>query len=118
MMRVLNPDGKLLANGGGHSGGKLARVIRSSIVSMFERRLLRPSTKSQNREDLAVLKELVEAGRITPVVGGTYTLDRTPEAIDHVAQGHARGTVVISVSQAFVGATASVDAMTPAETAA
>jgi NADPH:quinone reductase-like Zn-dependent oxidoreductase len=117
-MRALTPDGRLLANGGGHSGGKLARVIRSSIVSMFERRLLRPSVKSQNRDDLVVLKELIEAGKITPIIGGTYPLDRTPEAIDHVAQGHARGTVVISMSQASMGATAPANAMTLAGTAA
>jgi NADPH:quinone reductase-like Zn-dependent oxidoreductase len=117
-MRALRPDGRLLANGGGHSGGKLARVIRSSIVSMFDRRLLRPSVKSQNREDLAVLRELVEAGKVTPVVGGTYPLDRTPEAIDHVAGGHARGTVVISVAQSSNGAAASPNLMTLAERAA
>jgi NADPH:quinone reductase-like Zn-dependent oxidoreductase len=39
----------------------------------------------------------VEAGKITPVIGGTYPLAGTPEAIGHVAAGHARGTVVITV---------------------
>jgi NADPH:quinone reductase-like Zn-dependent oxidoreductase len=117
-MRALAPEGRLLANGGGHSGGKLARVIRSSIVSMFERRLLRPSTKFQNRADLVVLKELIEAGKVTPVIGGTYPLQRTPEAIDHVAGGHARGTVVISVSQSSTGASTPATAMTLAGSAA
>lgn len=111
-MRALTANGRLLANGGGHSGGKLARVIRSSIVSMFDRRLLRPSVKSQNRDDLVVLKGLIEAGQITPVVGGSYPLDRTPEAIDHVAQGHARGTVVISVAPSSVGALTPANAAT------
>jgi NADPH:quinone reductase-like Zn-dependent oxidoreductase len=117
-MRALTADGRLLANGGGHSGGKLARVIRSSIVSMFERRLLRASVKFQNRADLVVLKELIEAGKVTPVLGGTYTLDRTPEAIDHVAQGHARGTVVISVAPSSAGAKSPADAVMLAGAAA
>ena len=117
-MQALTAGGHLLANGGGHSGGKLARVIRSAIVSMFDRRLLRPSVKSQNRDDLVVLKELIEAGQITPVVGGTYPLDRTPEAIDHVAQGHARGTVVISVAPSSVGALTPANAVTLAGAAA
>jgi NADPH:quinone reductase-like Zn-dependent oxidoreductase len=117
-MRALAPEGRLLANGGGHSGGKLARVIRSAIVSMFERRLLRPTTKFQNRADLVVLKELVEAGKISPVIGGTYPLERTPEAIDHVASGHARGTVVIGVSESSNGASTPATAMTLAGSAA
>jgi NADPH:quinone reductase-like Zn-dependent oxidoreductase len=117
-MRALTPGGKLLANGGGHEDGKLARVIRSSIVSMFDRRLLRPSTKFQNRRDLEVLKGLVEAGSISPVIGGTYPLAGTPEAIDHVAGGHARGTIVITVQGSADGAVASANAMAPAIRAA
>ena len=117
-MGALASEGRLLANGGGHSGGKLTRVIRSAIVSMFERRLLRPTTKFQNRADLVVLKELVEAGKISSVIGGTYPLERTPEAIDHVAGGHARGTVVISVSQSSIGAATPATAMTLAGSAA
>jgi NADPH:quinone reductase-like Zn-dependent oxidoreductase len=111
-MQALAPGGKLLANGGGHEGGKLARVIRSLIVSMVDRRLLRPSTKFQNREDLVALKDLIEAGKVRPVIGGTYPLDRTAEAIDHVAQGHARGTVVITVMPSSAGSSAPATAGT------
>jgi NADPH:quinone reductase-like Zn-dependent oxidoreductase len=117
-MRALAPGGKLLANGGGHEGGKLARVIRSLIVSMVDRRLLRPSTKFQNRRDLEALKDLVEAGSVSPVIGGTYPLARTPEAIDHVAGGHARGTIVITVRPSADGAVAPANATTPADRAA
>ncbi len=117
-MRALEPNGKLLANGGGHSGGKLTRVIRSLIVSMFNRRLLRPSTKFQNHDDLVLLKKLVEAGKVTPVIGGTYPLDRAAEAIDHVAQGHARGTIVISVTGSSSAAIAPTTVMAAAGTAA
>lgn len=96
--RALTPDGTLISNGGGHSGGKLGRTLRTMLVSMFVRQQAGPTVKTQNRADLVVLKELVEAGKITPVIDHTYALAETPHAIAHVAAGHARGTVVISVS--------------------
>jgi NADPH:quinone reductase-like Zn-dependent oxidoreductase len=98
--RALSPNGTLLSNGGGHEGGKLARVIRATIVSMFVRRQGKPSVKMQNRADLVALSELVEVGKITPVIDRTYALAETPKAIAYVAGGHVRGTVVVSVSQA------------------
>jgi NADPH:quinone reductase-like Zn-dependent oxidoreductase len=97
--RVLTPNGTLLSNGGGHSAGKLGRVIRASLASMVVRQQARPSVKNNNRADLLALKELVEAGKVTPVIAGTYPLAQTAEAIGHVAAGHARGTVVIAVSR-------------------
>jgi len=97
--RALTANGTLLSNGGGHEGGKLGRVIRTAIVSMFARQQGGPSVKTQNRADLVALAGLVEAGKITPVIDGTYPLRETPRAIAHVAAGHARGTVVIAVSQ-------------------
>jgi NADPH:quinone reductase-like Zn-dependent oxidoreductase len=116
--RALAPDGRLISNGGGHLGGKLGRTIRTAIASIFVRQQAGPSVKSQNSADLQVLKALVEAGKISPVVGGTYPLERTPEAIDQVAGGHARGTVVINVSQSSNGASIPATAMTLAGSAA
>ncbi len=98
--RALAPNGTLLPNGGGHGGGKLGPVIRATVESMFVRQQGRPSVKFQNRADLEVLRELVEAGKVTPVIDGTYPLRETPSAIAHVAAGHARGTVVIAVNPA------------------
>ena len=95
--RVLTPRGTLISNGGGHSDGKLARTVRTMIASMFVRQQASPTVKTQNHDDLIVLKELVEAGKITPVIDRIYPLNETREAIDHVAAGHARGTVVIAV---------------------
>ena len=66
---------------------------------MVVRQQARPSVKSHNRADLVVLKDLVEAGKVTPVIGGTYPLAETAKAIGHVAGGHARGTLVIAVTQ-------------------
>jgi len=95
--RALAPTGTLLSNGGGHTGGKLSRVIRATVASMFVRQQGKPTVKTQNRADLVALKELVEAGKITPVIDATYPLRETPRAIGHVAAGHARGTAVIAV---------------------
>ena len=95
--RVLSSTGTLISNGGGHTGGKLGRTIRTMLVSMVVRQQAGPSLKTQNHDDLAALKQLVEAGKITPVIDGTYPLAHTREAIDRVATGRARGTIVVSV---------------------
>ena len=98
--RALTPNGVLLSNGGGHAGGALGRVIRLAIVSMFVRQQGKPSPKFENRADLLVLKDLVEAGKIAPVIDAAYPLRETRRAIAHVAAGHARGTVVIAIDRA------------------
>ena len=69
------------------------------LASLIVRQQARPSVKTQNRSDLIELKELVEAGQVRPVIGGTYPLGRTADAISQVAAGHARGTLVIAVTQ-------------------
>jgi NADPH:quinone reductase-like Zn-dependent oxidoreductase len=75
------------------------------LVSIFVRKQAAPAVKSQNRDDLAALKKLAEAGKIKPVIDGTYSLSETPKAIARVATGRARGTIVITVldAQAAVG---------------
>jgi NADPH:quinone reductase-like Zn-dependent oxidoreductase len=95
--RALTPRGTLISNGGGHADGKLGRTVRAMIVSMFVRQQATPTVKTQNHDDLVALKGLVEAGKVTPVIDRTYPLTDTPDAIAHVAAGHARGTVVLSV---------------------
>jgi NADPH:quinone reductase-like Zn-dependent oxidoreductase len=98
--RVLTPSGKLQSNNGTSGGrwfGTVGTVLKSATVSMFDRRQLGPAIKFANRADLLVLKELIEAGKITPVIDATYALSDTGKALAHVGEGHARGTVVISV---------------------
>jgi NADPH:quinone reductase-like Zn-dependent oxidoreductase len=95
--RALTPSGILISNGGGHADGKLSRTLRTMLVSIFVRRQASPTVKTQNLEDLVALKDLVDAGKLTPVIDRTYPLTDTPTAIAHVAAGHARGTVVITV---------------------
>jgi NADPH:quinone reductase-like Zn-dependent oxidoreductase len=95
--RALNPNGTLISNGGGHADGKLGRTLRTMVGSMFVRQQASPTVKTQNHDDLVALKALVEAGKLTPVIGGTYPLAQASKAISHVAAGHARGTVAITV---------------------
>ncbi len=95
--RALTPRGTLISNGGGHADGKLGRTVRAMLVSIFVRQQANPTVKTQNHDDLVALKDLVEAGKVTPVIGGTYPLKETPAAIDLVGAGHARGTIVITV---------------------
>ena len=98
--RVLTPTGRLQSNNGTSGGrwfGTSGVMIKTAAASMFTRRQLGPSIKFQNRRDLVLLKELIEGGKVKPVIDGTYPLSRTAEALGHVGEGHARGTVVITV---------------------
>jgi NADPH:quinone reductase-like Zn-dependent oxidoreductase len=97
--RALTPDGKLLANGaavGGWVGG-LGRVVKASASSLFVPQQGRPFVSLPNGEGLATLKELIESGKVTPVIDKTYQLTETPEAMAHVGEGHAQGKSVITV---------------------
>jgi len=98
--RALTPTGKLQSNNGTSGGrwfGTMGTVIKTAAVSKFVRQQAGPSIKFPNRKDLVALKGLIEAGKVTPIIDGTYPLSGTPQAIRHVGQGHARGTAVITV---------------------
>ena len=97
--RALTPDGTVLANGGPVGGwvGGLGRVFNAFAMSMFVRQISRPFLSLPKKDDLVVLKELVEAGKITPVIDRRYPLSETAEAIGYIGEGHARGKVVITV---------------------
>jgi NADPH:quinone reductase-like Zn-dependent oxidoreductase len=105
--RALTPTGMLISNGGGHVGGKLGRTLRTMLVSMFARQQAAPTVKTPNRADLIALKELVEAGKVRPVIDGTYPLAKTREAIARVTTGRARGTIVVSILESPEAAAAS-----------
>ena len=100
LRRALTPTGALVPNGGGFdnhwfaSGG---RVISAHVLKRSVDPRLRPFLLSSKLADLVVLKELIEAGKITPVIDRTYPLSQTPQAIGHVGEGHARGKVAITV---------------------
>ena len=100
LRRGLSPTGTLVPNGGGFdhrwmaSGG---RLIRAAVWFQFGGQTLRTFILSPKLEDLVVLKGLIEAGTVTPVMDRTYPLSEAREAIDHVGTGHARGKVAITV---------------------
>ena len=98
MRQVLTPTGLLQPNGGGHTGGGLWSVIRDTITSVLIRGQGRPSVKFQNAADQAALVELIEAGKVTPVLDRTFTLAETADALRYVGTARARGTVVITVA--------------------
>ena len=97
---ALTPEGTLVIVGGEGGGpwlGGTDRQIRALILSRFVRHNLRNVISVENKEDLLVLKELVESGKVTPVIDRTYPLREAPEAIRYLEDGHARGKVVITV---------------------
>jgi NADPH:quinone reductase-like Zn-dependent oxidoreductase len=95
--RALTPNGRLLPNGGGHSGGAIGNLIKAHLSAFFLRQQARPAIKFQNPADLVALKALVESGKVVPVLDVTYPLSDTPRAVGHVGAGHASGTVVITL---------------------
>ena len=70
-------------------------VIKASVLSLFVGQQERPFVSTPNHDDLITLKELVESGRVTPVIDRTYPLRETAEAFRYLDQGHAGGKVVI-----------------------
>jgi len=101
LRRALAPRGTLVIVGGEGGGRWLGgfdrQILRAPTLSLFGRQTLRPFTSKERREDLVALKELIEAGKVTPVVDRTYPLSEAPQAIRHLEQGHAQGKVVITV---------------------
>ena len=97
--RPLVPDGTLVSSGAPVSGwvGGLGHVVKALVLSFFVRQQGRPFVSMPNKEDLATLKDLAEAGKLTPVIDRTYPLSDGMEAMAHVAEGHAQGKTVITV---------------------
>ena len=76
--------------------GPLTFLVRGLVLSRFVGQRLRSFVAKLDKEDLVVLKELIEAGRVTPVIDRAYPLSEAPEAIRYLEAGHARGKVVIT----------------------
>jgi NADPH:quinone reductase-like Zn-dependent oxidoreductase len=75
----------------------MARVLAVPIVSPFVSQNLVQLIAKRNKDDLEILKGLIEAGKITPVIDRTCPLSEIPEAIRYLEGGHARGKIVITV---------------------
>ena len=98
--RVLASNGTLVLVGapdGRRMGPIVARILAMIVLSRFASQKLLPFLAKNNKEDLMFLKELVEAGRIRPVIDRTYPLSETAAAIRYLEEGHARGKIVITV---------------------
>ena len=98
--RALTPKGRLILSSGESSGrwvGPMDRIVKAAALSPFVPQTLAPFEAKQSRDDLQVLKDLIEAGKLTPVIDRTYPLRETPEALRYLEKGHARGKVVITV---------------------
>ena len=77
--------------------GLLARPIKALVLSRLVSQKFVPFLARRSKEDLTVMHELMEAGKVTPVIDKRYRLSEVPEAIRYLEAGHARGKVVITV---------------------
>jgi len=102
LRKVLTPTATvILIGGGGPNDGKwlwpLAGPVKSMLYTRFVSQNFQFMLANLNKDDLAVLSDLMQAGKLTPVIDRRFRLDEVPAAIDYLEQGHARGKVIINV---------------------
>ena len=98
LRRALTPTGTLVIAGGeGAKWTGVGRQLRALMLSPFMRQRLTMYISRHRQADLDTLRELIETGQVTPVVGKTYPLADLPEAIGHLHAGHARGKIAITI---------------------
>jgi NADPH:quinone reductase-like Zn-dependent oxidoreductase len=101
LRRALAPKGTLAivgGDGGGNwTGGFFRQILRAPVLSLITGKKMRPVISTETREDLVTLRDLIEAGSVTPVVGRTFALSEAADAVRYLAEGHARGKIVITV---------------------
>ena len=98
--RVLEPRATLVIVGapkGTRLLGPLSHIARLRAASLGSSRKAVFFVAKLNRADLDVLRELIEAGQVTPVVDRTYPLSETADAFRYLGEGHARGKVVVTL---------------------
>ena len=101
LRRTLTPNGTLVLVGGESDDrviGVLTRSIRALLLSPFVSQQLRMILSITKGHDLQVLKDLIEAGKVAPIIDRTFPLSEVPDAIRYLSAGHARGKIVIDVS--------------------
>jgi NADPH:quinone reductase-like Zn-dependent oxidoreductase len=97
---ILTPVGKLVIVGGESGGpllGGMGRVVLAGILNGFTKQTLSGLSSKENAADLAELSHLVEAGSLDPAIDTVYPLADAADAIRHIAEGRARGKVVLAV---------------------
>jgi NADPH:quinone reductase-like Zn-dependent oxidoreductase len=100
LRQALTPTGTLVivgGEGGGRWMGGFLRNLRAPLVSRLVGQRLRMLASKPNQEDLQVLRELIEAGKLRPLVGRTHRLGEVPEAMRALEAGKTRGKIVIAV---------------------
>jgi NADPH:quinone reductase-like Zn-dependent oxidoreductase len=100
LRRALTPKGTLVITGGETDGrwlGGTDRQLRALVLSPFVGQKLGTFISRENHEDMIVLKTLIEAGKVTPVIDRAYPLSEVADAIRYMRDGRARGKIVITV---------------------
>jgi NADPH:quinone reductase-like Zn-dependent oxidoreductase len=100
--RVLKPNGILvIVGGGGPNDGKwigpMARPIKAMLMSPFTSQKMGMMLAEPNQKDLNLVAEMMDSGKVKPVIDRTYPLSQIREAMAYLEQGHARGKVIITV---------------------
>jgi len=100
--RVLNPQGKYVLIGGGGPNdsrwiGPFGRIIQTMVMAPFVSQKMGMMMAQLTKSDLNILGDMMQSGKVKPVIDRTYKLSELPEAIRYLEEGHARGKVVITV---------------------
>lgn len=97
--RVLKPDATYIPNGGpdGRWLGPAAHLLKTMMLSPFVSQKVVSLLETANPADLHFLKELIEGGKLTPVIDRIYPLTEVSDALRHLQTHHARGKLVITI---------------------
>ncbi len=96
---ALTPDGRLVMVAPGHGQwiGPIVRILGAIVASRFGNQKVGAFLAQVSKEDLLALKELIEAGKLRPVIDRTYAFDEIPDAVRRLESGRVQGKVVISM---------------------
>lgn len=94
--RALNPEGTAVGAGGSMSQ-VFGMLLLGPVITMMKSKKICGMINNINQKDLYVLKELIEAGKITPVIDKRFSFNDVGEAVQYYAKGHSRGKVVITI---------------------
>ena len=100
MRRALAPNGTVVLVGGPRQKrllGPLGHIVRIKLASKLGSRTARFFIAKPNRDDLAALRELIEAGKVRPVIEQRYDLAQISAAMHELNDGHARAKIVVTV---------------------
>lgn len=96
--RALAPGG-IYVMAGGSQAQMFQTLLLGPGLSLIGNKTLGIISAKSNQKDLAVIKELLEAGKVVPAIDKRYPLSEVPEALRYLGTGHARGKIVITVKQ-------------------